>query len=157
MANAERGRRLAESAAKGGSGLAPGHELLFNRAFVFDPMLLREVLDRPGTLFAWNGVPVVGQIEKGGDPMAGAATDLSDGRKLYNRQLRKLEQPFVRELTPATRREIERRSYFGAYKGVTDLLTKYLWPELALWLPRMAAGIGKIGRAACRERGCQCV
>src|SRR3546814_20975402 len=94
MANAERGRRLAESAAKGGSGLAPGHELLFNRAFVFDPMLLREVLDRPGTLFAWNGVPVVGQIEKGGDPMAGAAPDPSDGRKLYNRQLRKLEQPF---------------------------------------------------------------
>src|SRR3546814_12089433 len=74
--------------------------------------------------------------------MAGAATDLSDGRKLYNRQLRKLEQPFVRELTPATRREIERRSYFGAYKGVTDLLTKYLWTELALWLTRLAAGHG---------------
>src|SRR3546814_19931406 len=103
-------------------------------------MLLREVLDRPGTLFAWNGVPVVGQIEKGGDPMAGAATDLSDGRKLYNRQLRKLEQPFVRELTPATRSAIERRSYFGAYKGVTALLTKYLWTDLAMWLTRMAAG-----------------
>src|SRR3546814_13286721 len=49
MTNAERCRRLAESAAKGGSALAPGHELLFNLAFVFDPMLLREVLDRPGT------------------------------------------------------------------------------------------------------------
>ena len=45
----------------------------------------------------------------------------------------------VRELTPASRREIERRSYFGAYKGVTDLLTKYLWPELALVLTRIAA------------------
>src|SRR3546814_15731964 len=99
-------------------------------------MLLREVLDRPGTLFAWNGVPVVGQIEKGGDPMAGAATDLSDGRKLYNRQLRKLEQPFVRELTPATRPQIARRSSIGAYQGVPDLVTKTLGPALAPWLPR---------------------
>jgi len=45
----------------------------------------------------------------------------------------------VRELTPASRRQIERRSYFGAYKGVTDVLTKYLWPELALILTRIAA------------------
>src|SRR3546814_11033954 len=95
MTNAERCRRLAESAAKGGSALAPGHELLFNLAFVFDPMLLREVLDRPGTLFAWNGVPVVGQIEKGGDPMAGAATDLSDGRKLYRSEERRVGHGWV--------------------------------------------------------------
>src|SRR3546814_20318116 len=87
-------------------------------------MLLREVLDRPGTLFAWNGVPVVGQIAKGGDAMAGAATDLSDGRKLYNRQFRKLEAPFVRKLTPATQREIEPRSYLGTSQGATKLLPK---------------------------------
>src|SRR3546814_16689732 len=58
MTNAERCRRLAESAAKGGSALAPGHELLLNLAFAFAPMLLREVRDRPGTPFAGNGVPV---------------------------------------------------------------------------------------------------
>ena len=156
MANAERCRRLAESAAKDGSRLADGQELVVNLAFAFDPMLLRVVLETPDSVFAWNGVPVVGQIPAGSDPMAAAVTDLADGRKLYNRQLRKLDQPFVRELTPATRREIERKSYFGAYKGVTDLLTKYLWPELALWLTRIAASIGMtpnmvtaIGAAAC--------
>lgn len=156
MTNAERCRRLAESAAKDGAAAAPGHELLFNLAFVFDPMLLREVLGQPGLVFAWNGVPVVGQAPQGRDPMTATVVDLADGRKLYNRQLRKLEQPFVRDLTPATRREIERRSYFGAYKGVTDALTKYLWPELALWLTRGAASIGMtpnmvtaIGAALC--------
>ena len=143
MANAERSRRMAESAAKNGSRLGAGHALIFNLAFVFDPLLLRLALEEPGTLFAWNGVPIVGQVPLEGDPMRAARLiDLADGRKLYNRQLRKLEQPFVKELTPATRREIERRSYFGAYKGVTDLLTKYLWPELALWLTRLAASIG---------------
>ncbi len=140
MSNAERDRRMAESAVKSGSTLAAGHELVFNLAYVFDPLLLRLVLETPGTVFAWGVVPIVGQVPQGSDPMRAAEViDLSDGRQLYNRQLRKLEQPFVRKLTPATRREIERRSYFGAYKGVTDLLTKYLWPELALILTRIAA------------------
>lgn len=140
MSNAERNRRMAESAAKNGSRLAPGHELVFNLAYAFDPLLLRLALETPGTMFLWGDAPIVGQVAQGVDPAAAPhAVDLSDGRKLYNRQLRKLEQPMVRELAPATRREIERRSYFGAYKGVTDLLTKYLWPELALILTRLAA------------------
>ncbi len=140
MTNAERNRRMAESAAKNGSTLAAGHELLFNLTYAFDPLLLRLVLETPGTLFAWGSTPIVGQVHQGTDPLAAPhVIDLSDGRKLYNRQLRKLEQPMVRELTPATRRAIERQSYFGAYKGVTDILTKYLWPELALVLTRIAA------------------
>ena len=153
MTNAERSRRMAE---KDGKELAPGYELVFNLAYVFDPMLLRWVIEQPGTVFAWGGDPVIGQVLAESDPMAAAVVDLSDGRKLYNRQLRKLEQPFVMELTPGTRREIERKSYFGAYKGVTDALTKYLWPELALWLTRGAASIGitpnmvtAIGAALC--------
>lgn len=153
MTNAERSRRMAE---KDGKPLAPGCELVFNLAYVFDPMLLRWVIEQPGTVFAWGDAPVVGQVPADSDPMAATVIDLSDGRKLYNRQLRKLEQPFVMELTPGTRREIERKSYFGAYKGVTDALTKYLWPELALWLTRIAASIGMtpnmvtaIGAALC--------
>jgi phosphatidylglycerophosphate synthase len=46
------------------------------------------------------------------------------------------------DLSPDTVRAIERASYQGAYKGVTDLLTKYLWPEAALWLTRLAAWLG---------------
>ncbi|HKY82424.1 MAG TPA: CDP-alcohol phosphatidyltransferase family protein, partial [Sphingobium sp.] len=142
MTALERTRRLvAQEAAK--QSIADGHRLHVNLSYVFDPLLLRLALEEPGTVFTWGGVLIVGQVPGDADPLAQArAIDLSDGRKLYNRQLRKLEQPFVRELSPATRREIERRSYFGAYKGVTDLLTKYLWPELALWLTRLAASIG---------------
>ncbi|HEX7741575.1 MAG TPA: CDP-alcohol phosphatidyltransferase family protein, partial [Sphingobium sp.] len=143
MSNRERCLRLINGMVSTGSRAADHHVILFNLAYVFDPLLLRLALEEPGTLFTWGDTPIVGQTPAGADPLAAAhVIDLSDGRKLYNRQLRKLEQPFVRELTPATRREIERRSYFGAYKGVTDILTKYLWPELALVLTRFAASIG---------------
>ena len=142
MSNAERCRRLAASTKDVNADIAAGHQLIFNLRYVFDPLLLRIVLEEPGTTFTWSGEPVIAQVPAGTDPLRAVhVIDLSDGRKLYNRQLRKLEQPFVRELTPATRREIEQRSYFGAYKGVTDLLTKYLWPELALWLTRIAASL----------------
>ena len=56
--------------------------------------------------------------------------------------LRKRETPFIMALRPDTVRTIERASYFGAYKGVTDILTKYLWPEWALVLTRIAARLG---------------
>ena len=142
MSNAERCHRLVAGAAKSGLMPVAGHKLFFNLTYVFDPLLLRLVLEEPGIAFTWKGEPLIGQVPSGAEPASIANTiDLSDGRKLYNRQLRKLEQPFVRELTHESRRGIERRSYFGAYKGVTDLLTKYLWPELALWLTRIAASL----------------
>lgn len=141
MSNAERCRRLVESM---NATPAPGHVLTINLRYAFDPLLLRLVMEQPGLAFLWGDELILGQlpVDGTGDEHGVESVDLSDGRKLYNRQLRKLEQPFVRELTPTTRREIERRSYFGAYKGVTDILTKYLWPELALWLTRLAAAVG---------------
>jgi phosphatidylglycerophosphate synthase len=65
-----------------------------------------------------------------------------DADDLENEELRKKERPFMDRLAPETVRPLERASYFGAYKGVTDLLTKYLWPEWALVLTRWAARIG---------------
>jgi phosphatidylglycerophosphate synthase len=79
-----------------------------------------------------------------------------DGPAIENRALRKRERPFLMELTAGSRGAIERASYRGSYKGVTDLLTKYLWPEAALWLTRLAAWLGlspnmvtTIGAALC--------
>ncbi|HEU4367980.1 MAG TPA: CDP-alcohol phosphatidyltransferase family protein [Methylomirabilota bacterium] len=48
-------------------------------------------------------------------------------------QLRKLERPFVRRARPELRCELEDRLFTGAYKGVTDLVTKWLWPVPARW------------------------
>jgi phosphatidylglycerophosphate synthase len=159
MTNAERVRRLAEKAAKWGA-VPKGKALFVNLAFAFDPILLKAALARPDVAIHRDGAFVIGLLPRDADPAAPDGSfsilEIKDGDKLYNEQLRKLEQPFVTRLTPETQRTVERQSYQGAYKGVTDALTLYLWPELALWLTRMAASLGMtpnmvtaIGGSAC--------
>jgi phosphatidylglycerophosphate synthase len=137
---------------------AGGGPLLANLDFAFDPGWLRFVADRPDHVVTLEGVPVVAhctELEerlrvtlamKEGRPaddvprLTFIAYEQSGG--LENEELRKRERPFMGRLTPETVRPLERASYFGAYKGVTDLLTKYLWPEWALVLTRWAARFG---------------
>ncbi len=159
MSATERTRRIAGKAGLPFAERMPdGPVLLTSNAFAFDPLLLRHMAAQGDAVLTKDGVPAIACLR---DPAvarsvaaamaAGGAIDpaLPVGRivhdagfTLYNDQLRKREQPFLQPLTPQTVRGIERASYFAAYKGVTDVLTKYLWPEWALVLTRLAARIG---------------
>jgi phosphatidylglycerophosphate synthase len=157
MSNRERVRRIA---AKQRLPFEQGNGplLLVNLAFAFDPALLAHMASQPDTILLSGGVPVVAHVrdeapaETVAEAMsAGSAIAHAEGLglieagpdfTLYNKDLRKREQPFLIPLRPDTVKGIERASYFGAYKGVTDILTKYLWPEAALLLTRLAARIG---------------
>lgn len=164
---AERVRRIAAHAGLGGVG-AP--VVLACADHVFDPAWLRHVAARPGTALTLAGRPVLAhaRTEREAAAVRAAMRDstplpddmepsaFEDGAEIENSALRKRERPFLLELTPETRRAAERASYYGAYKGVTDLLTKYLWPEIALWLTRFAVRAGlspnavtAIGAALC--------
>ncbi|HEV7341137.1 MAG TPA: CDP-alcohol phosphatidyltransferase family protein [Sphingopyxis sp.] len=163
MTNDERLRRMARAEGLPDTPPASGAQLFVNLDYVFDPVWLRHIITLPGTVVMDGDALVMAHLTGGMTPDDIAAhrdaltlIDYRDNPQIYNRQLRKLDTPFIQRLTPETRREIERKSYFGAYKGVTDLLTKYLWPELALWLTRIAASIGMtpnmvtaIGAALC--------
>jgi phosphatidylglycerophosphate synthase len=61
----------------------------------------------------------------------------------YNRALRKSEPPFGCVVRAENCSAVEERIYLSTYKGVTDLVTKYLWPKPALLLTRsfLRAGI----------------
>jgi phosphatidylglycerophosphate synthase len=159
----ERVRRIAKSAklterGVASEGASDGAALLANAAFAFDPAWLRHLVTQAGTVLTLGGVPVLAHARDGqeaaevatamrhGTPLA-SDRDLTvlafeDGPTIENKQLRKRETPFVMPLRADTVRAIERASYFGAYKGVTDVLTKYLWPEWALVLTRIAARLG---------------
>lgn len=133
MDNRERVRRLACASKKTPS---EGRKLQVNLAYVFDPLLMRLALDNPGIAFVHGDRFVIGV-----DTPGAKTVDLATGPEFYNAQLRKLERPFAIPLTAGTRAQAERASYNASYKGVTDLLTKYLWPGLAFHMTRIAAAL----------------
>ncbi len=149
MTNSERLRRLARAEGLPESAAPSAPHLFVNLDYVFDPVWIRHVAALPDTALMDGDTLVMAHLTDGmrpediasrGDRIA--VIDYRSNPRIYNRQLRKLDSPFVQRLTPETRREIERKTYFGAYKGVTDILTKYLWPEWALVLTRIAARLG---------------
>lgn len=139
MTSAERVRRMLVRDVPAGASIEPGHALHINRDYAFDPLLLRLALARPGVAFDDGDTLVIGQLPDEGAPPE--RINLATAPGFYNEKLRKTERPFAIRVSPQTRTAIERASYFGAYKGVTDLLTKYLWPELAFHLTRLAAAL----------------
>jgi len=60
----------------------------------------------------------------------------------YQRSLKKSDPPFVLPITEANRRELEQRLFAGSYKGVTDLVTKWVWPRPAQWCTKVCARLG---------------
>ncbi len=163
----ERVRRIAAVNDLGGTG-AP--VVLANAEHVYDPAWLVHVARHPGMALTLGGTPVLVHARdeheaaearaaiRGDSPLPSTLAPIAyeDGAAIENKVLRKRERPFLLELTAESRRAAERASYYGAYKGVTDLLTKYLWPGLALWLTRAACKLGMspnvvtaIGAALC--------
>lgn len=59
----------------------------------------------------------------------------------YDKALRKCEAPYALSLFQNTPAQVERRLFKGSYKGVTDLVTKYAWPEPALHVTRLCANL----------------
>ncbi|MFW2829232.1 CDP-alcohol phosphatidyltransferase family protein [Sphingomonas sp. ID0503] len=157
LSPSERARRFAVKA-----GLTPvdavpasGAVILANLAFAWDPAWLRFLENEPGLVVTMNGVPAlahcpdppsasaVAEAMAGGEAGTAGLREMraEDGTVLYNHMLRKRESAYLMPLTPATARAVEKASYDGAYKGVTDVLTLYLWRGLAFHLTRWAAAV----------------
>jgi phosphatidylglycerophosphate synthase len=57
----------------------------------------------------------------------------------YLKELRKFDSPYLLPISENNRRRLEKRLFAGSYKGVTDLVTKWLWPIPAQWVTRLCA------------------
>jgi phosphatidylglycerophosphate synthase len=139
----ERLRRIA--AAQGftlAAGASDGAALIVDLDYVFDPLWLKYVAARPGFAITRDGVPVIAHVTADHPDPAALQAIPQESTEVENQTLRKRERPFMEKLTPATVGLIERASYWGAYKGVTDILTKYMWPEWAFHMTRIAARWG---------------
>lgn len=77
--------------------------------------------------------------------LAGRGLAVKDPDELgssYHHALRKRAAPFAMLVTAASAPDIERRMFAASYKGVTDLVTKWLWPVPARWVTGWAARRG---------------
>ena len=152
-----RAERLAANASLAVSAEIPGEGpvLLGNLAFAWDPAWLKEMARRPGAVLVKDGKPVLAHLaHEAGGPIADAMRTGAplptgefelldaDTAELSYFELRKRERPFVLPLSAANSREVERAFYDASYKGVTDVLTLYLWRRPAFHLTRWAAAAG---------------
>lgn len=60
----------------------------------------------------------------------------------YVKKLRRRLNPLALALGEQSPSAVERKLFSSVYKGVTDIVTKYAWPEPAFWLTRGAAALG---------------
>ena len=148
-------RRLGLTEVAGG-GAVNGQVVVVDAGWVFDESLIKALagrqgvalVDEAGRVVAVN-VPatqaraVAAAFDAEQDPTAAAPgltrlTSLELG-SAYNSALRKKEPPVLERLTPETRVAVEKRLFQGSYKGVTDLVTKYVWPTPARIVTRWCA------------------
>jgi phosphatidylglycerophosphate synthase len=91
-------------------------------------------------------VPSIGALLRGlpsSTPMARVATvTLEQVAQGFEAGLLKLDRPYVLPVTAANRGALEQLTFSGAYKGVTDLVTKWLWPVPAQWATRACVRAG---------------
>ena len=128
--------------------------LLANMAYAWDPAWLQAMRARPRTVLTSAGNIVMAHVPADEDA-ADTATIIEAGTRpdqyetldaetaqLNYAELRKRERPFVLALDPNDPEPVERAAYDAAYKGVTDVLTLYLWRKPAFYLTRWAARAG---------------
>jgi phosphatidylglycerophosphate synthase len=128
--------------------------LLASMRFAWDPAWLKAMRALPGTILTLGGEPVMAHVPADGNAAAAAAGiedhvavegyELlpAETAELNYAELRKRQKPFVLPLDAADPEPVERAAYDAAYKGVTDLLTLYLWRRPAFYLTRWAARAG---------------
>jgi phosphatidylglycerophosphate synthase len=54
----------------------------------------------------------------------------------FQEKLLKFEPPFVLPITAERKLQLEQRLFDWSYKGITDLVTKWVWPRPASWVVR---------------------
>ena len=126
--------------------------LLLRGDYLFDERVIRYLVQSPDFLLKISQAPtdrfVAAHVatEKSAQAVemikGASVTDRIPGVRMetletlsisFQQQLLKFESPFVLPIKPETKRVLEQRLFDGSYKGVTDLVTKWVWPRLARW------------------------
>ncbi len=110
------------------------------------PVLAHVGNDRAAEVLQMMRGAAAGQIDCGDRVLAdGHALRLvgpADVASSYTVKLRKYDPPFIYPADAEAVRAVEERLFASSYKGVTDLITKWLWPAPAAAVVRVLANAG---------------
>ncbi len=63
--------------------------------------------------------------------------NVADMQSGFQQNLKKKDAAYVLPMTKTNQKELESELFDGSYKGVTDLITKWLWPVPAFWFTKL--------------------
>jgi phosphatidylglycerophosphate synthase len=132
-----------------------GSLVVIRASYVFDEALIKGIINSPGVALRAEDGEVVAAHGEGPENIRAAFSavteineavaarfDVQDAAKLasaYQKALRKRAKPVLLPLENADADAIERALFGSSYKGVTDVVTKYVWPRPALAVTRWCA------------------
>ena len=134
-----------------------GRILLINGNFLFENRTLSGVLARPDSvLFHQDEQPAAAAYvdshklpdvlayfrdQSHGMP-AGLRKVLTDDMAAFDESLRRSTTPLLETVSAQRKSELENKLYGNAYRGITDLVTKFAWPRPAKRMVHVCANTG---------------
>lgn len=132
--------------------------LLLDGNYLFEIRTFRKLMERPGSILhcATNGQPAAAFVgaevaEKAAAYMADpdsavfpdsvARLEVTD-LPAFDQKLRFARPPLLKHITAERKEELENVLYGNSYRGITDLVTKFVWPKPARHVVRFCARIG---------------
>jgi len=162
LSSPERLRR--QVAAAGVSDIAPATQppgpgrssLLLRADHLFEQRTINDLVGRQQLVLRCGETPVAAHVTgaqfaetkaylegaRATPPTGVAETTATSLSTAFNPVLRKSQPPMVLPIRADNRAAIERYLFDGAYKGITDVVTKWVWPAPARAVVRLCAHAG---------------
>jgi phosphatidylglycerophosphate synthase len=134
-----------------------GQVLLLSGRYLFEIRTLAGLMERENSLLICprdggvaGAIVDASHIELAGrciageqDPAAVPLTSITpENLTAFNEALRSAQTPLLEPVSRERKSELESRLYGNAYRGITDLVTKFLWPRPAKRAVHMSAAWG---------------
>jgi len=142
-------------AADAGDLPASGPVLLFNGGYVFEIRTIAGLLDRPGSILKYDGKAAAAFVDAGrarevigymredaGALPAGLTAIATSDLASFDTNLRRATKPLLEPVSADRKSRLENKLYGNAYRGITDLVTKFIWPRPAKQAVRACASLG---------------
>ncbi|MGD8777169.1 MAG: CDP-alcohol phosphatidyltransferase family protein [Syntrophobacterales bacterium] len=135
-----------------------GSALLLRGDYLYDDRVIKSLAKMENVVLQVSSAQAVAAhvmsnlAQQARDVLSGAASseDLKGVRvetpetlsSSFDERLRKVDPVFVLPISSENRRDLEKLLFSWSYKGVTDLVTKWVWPRPARWATGVCARYG---------------